>query len=128
AARQMVKQGTGGNIVVISSVHVERPFANSTAYNAAKAGVDRMARTWALELAPHGIRVNIIEPGWIDTTGERLHSTEEQRREGGRKLPMGRLGTPEEIAKAVAFVVSPNASYMTGSVLRVDGGFVLPHA
>jgi glucose 1-dehydrogenase len=128
AARQMVKQGGGGNIVAITSVHVQRPFANSTAYNAAKAAVECMARTWALELAPYGIRVNIVEPGWIDTPGERRYGTDEQRREGGRKLPLGRLGTPEDIAKVVAFVASPDASYMTGSVLRVDGGFVLPHA
>jgi glucose 1-dehydrogenase len=125
AARQMVKQG-GGSIVVISSVHAERPFPNSTAYNGAKAAVNHMALTWAAELAKDHIRVNVIEPGWIDTPGERTHYTEEQILEDGRKLPLGRLGKPGEIAAAVRFLVSDEAAYVTGSCLRVDGGILLP--
>ena len=127
AARQMVKQGEGGSIVMISSVHAYRPYALSTAYNAAKAGLNHMARTWAVELAPHRIRVNVIEPGWIDTPGERKFVTEDQIRERGKALPMGRLGTPEEIAKGVLYLVSPeDSSYVTGTCLRIDGGYVLP--
>jgi glucose 1-dehydrogenase len=125
AARQMVKQG-GGSIVVISSVHAERPFPNSTAYNGAKAAVNHMALTWAAELAKDNIRVNVIEPGWIDTPGERTYYTEEQIREDGRKLPLGRLGKPEEIATAVRYLVSDEAAYITGSCMRVDGGILLP--
>lgn len=125
AARQMVKQ-KAGNIVVISSVHAERAFANSTAYNGAKAAVNQMALTWATELAPHGVRVNIVEPGWTDTPGERAFFTEQELQEGGRKLPLGRLGRPQEIASAVRFLVSDQASYMTGSCVRVDGGILLP--
>lgn len=125
AARQMVRQGSG-SIIVISSVHAERPYANSTAYNGAKAAVSHMARTWAGELVRHGVRVNVIEPGWTDTPGERSFFTEEQIREEGRKLPMGRLGTPEEIAKAVRYLASEDASYVTGTSLRVDGGLLLP--
>src|SRR5437899_3231554 len=125
AARQMVKQG-GGSIVVISSVHAAKPFPNNTAYNGAKAAVNHMALTWAAELAEKNVRVNVIEPGWIDTPGERTHYTEEQILDQGRKLPLGRLGKPEEIATAVRYLVSDEAVYMTGSCLRVDGGILLP--
>jgi glucose 1-dehydrogenase len=125
AARQMVRQQSG-SIVVISSVHADRAFANNTAYNGAKAAVNHMARTWAAELVQHGVRVNIIEPGWTNTPGERTLYTEEQIIEQGRKLPMGRLASPSEIANAVRFLVSDDAGYITGSTLRVDGGFVLP--
>lgn len=127
AARQMVKQGEGGSIVMISSVHAYRPYPLSTAYNAAKAGLNHMAFTWAVELAAHRIRVNVIEPGWIDTPGERKYFSEEEIRERGKQLLLGRLGTPEEIAKGVAFLVSDEtASYVTGTRLRIDGGYVLP--
>jgi len=125
AARQMVKQGNG-SIVVISSVHAERAFPNNTAYNGAKAAVNHMALTWAAELAPHNVRVNVIEPGWTDTPGERSFYTEEQIREQGKKLPLGRLAKPAEIASAVRYLVSDEAVYMTGSCLRVDGGVLLP--
>lgn len=126
AARQMIRQGNGGVIIVISSVHAEQPYACSTSYNGAKAAVNQMARTWAVELAPHRIRVNAIEPGWTDTPGERTFFTEEQIQEEGRKLPLGRLARPDEIAAAVCFLASDQAAYITGSILRVDGGIVLP--
>ncbi len=125
AARRMVAQGRGGNIVMISSVHGSRPFPNSTAYNGAKAAVNHMALTWAAELAAHRIRVNVIEPGWIDTPGERNFYTEEQIREQGAKLPLGRLGTPQEMANVVRFLVSDDSSYISGSILRADGAISL---
>lgn len=125
AARQMVRQQSG-SIVVISSVHAEQPFPNNTAYNGAKAAVNHMARTWATELVSSGIRVNIVEPGWTNTPGERTLYSEEQIQEEGRRLPMKRLAHPSEIAQAVRFLVSDEAAYVTGSCLRVDGGIVLP--
>jgi glucose 1-dehydrogenase len=125
AARMMIAQGGPGNIVTIGSVLAHIPYVNSSPYNGAKAAVTQMACTWALELAPHGIRVNTVEPGWIDTPGERNFATEEQIREEGAKLPLGRLGRPDEIAKAVAFLVSDDASYITGATLRVDGAVTL---
>jgi glucose 1-dehydrogenase len=125
-ARLMAEQGRGGNIVMISSVHAYRAFPNSSAYNGAKAAVNHMAATWAAELAPHRIRVNAIEPGWIDTPGEREYSSEQQLQDAGKTLPLGRLGTPEDIAKAVRFLVSEDGAYITGTCLRVDGGIVLP--
>ncbi len=126
AARQMVAQGRGGNIVVVSSVHAVLPIKHSLPYNTAKAGINHMARTMASELVGDGIRVNILEPGWIDTPGERTFSSEDEIKEAGERLPMSRLGTIDEIGKGVAFLVSDDASYVTGSTLRVDGGFVLP--
>ena len=127
AARQMVKQGDGGSIAIVSSVHAFRPYALSTAYNGAKAAINHMSATWAAELAQYRIRVNVLEPGWIDTPGERAYASDQQIKERGSKLLMGRLGTSEEMAKAVLFMVSEeDSSYMTGSVLRADGGFVLP--
>lgn len=126
AARRMVEQGEGGAIVSISSVHAVRAFPSSTAYNGAKAAVNQMTRTWAAELAKYRIRVNAIEPGWIDTPGERAFYTEEQILEEGARLPLGRLGRPEEIADAVSYLASDRASYVTGTILRVDGGILLP--
>jgi glucose 1-dehydrogenase len=126
AARRMIAQGSGGSIVVVSSPHAWVPFKNCVPYNSAKAAINQMAETIANELAPHRIRVNIVEPGWTDTPGERRHSTEEQLQEGGRRLPLGRLGTPEDVAHGVAYLASDDASYVTGSTLRIDGGFVLP--
>jgi glucose 1-dehydrogenase len=123
----MIRQGGGGSIVMISSVHAFRPYANSSAYNGAKAAVNQMAFTWAIEVAPQGIRVNVIEPGWIDTPGERSSASEAAIEEAAGKLLMGRLGRAEEIAKAVVFLASDDASYITGACLRVDGGFVLPY-
>jgi glucose 1-dehydrogenase len=121
-ARHMVGRGGGGKIVVISSVHAFIPFPNSLPYNAGKAGINHMAYSIAGELAPHRINVNVIEPGWTDTPGERRYYTEEELRAGGAKLPWGRLGRPEEIGKAAVFLCSDDADYITGACLRVDGG------
>lgn len=125
-ARQMAAQGGGGSMVAISSVHVARPLPLSTAYNMAKAGVNHLALTAAAELAPMGIRVNLVEPGWTDTPGERLHFTEQQIADGARDMPFGRLAAPEEVARGVAWLVSDEASYVSGATLRIDGALVLP--
>ncbi|MBT7256920.1 MAG: SDR family oxidoreductase [Planctomycetaceae bacterium] len=119
----MVERGMGGKITFISSVQGELPAALSVAYNAAKAGVNHMMRTIAMELCQHRINVNAIAPGWIDTPGERLAFTEEQIREEGAQLPWGRVGRPEEIGKAAAFLSSSAADYITATVLPVGGGF-----
>jgi glucose 1-dehydrogenase len=126
SAQQMVKQGQGGSIVIVSSPHGAIPIPTSMAYNMAKAAIDHMARTAAIELISYKIRVNIVYPGWIDTPGERKFFTEEQMQVGGQKLPWGRLGRPEEIAKGIAYALSDDAEYMTGSILTLDGGVSLP--
>lgn len=129
AAQQMVKQPllgrSRGKIVIISSVHEEMAFALSAAYNMSKAAINHLARTMAIELAPHRVNVNVVNPGWIDTPGERNYFSEEQIREGGKKIPWGRIGIPEDIGKAVAYLASDDADYATGSVLRVDGGLMV---
>ena len=123
-ALHMVERGGGGKIVFISSVHAEVPYPPAVAYNAAKAGLNHMTSAIAIELFEHRINVNVINPGWIDTPGERQDFTEEQIQREGRKLPWGRLGTPADIGRAAAFLASDDADYITGTTLRVDGGFV----
>lgn len=125
AARRMVNQGRGGKIVVISSIQAEKPFSNSAPYGMAKSAINHFVTAMAHELALQRINVNSINPGWIDTPGERAFATEEQIAENAKKLPWGRMGKPEEIAAAAAFLVSHEADYITGSVLRVDGGMML---
>ena len=110
-------------MVFISSVHAQMPMARAIAYNAAKAGLEHMARTMAVELLPHRINVNVIAPGWIDTPGERVSFSEQVIAAEAEKLPWGRLGQPDEIGKAAAFLCSEDANYITGVVLPVDGGF-----
>ena len=123
-ARQMVERDKDGKMVFISSVHAELPYQNAIAYNAAKAGLNHMAKTIARELVPHKINVNIIEPGWIDTPGEHETFGAETLEEQGRALPWSRLGTPADIGSAVAFLASADADYITGTILRVDGGYL----
>jgi glucose 1-dehydrogenase len=127
AANQMLRQETGGAIVVVSSVHAVQAIPTSMAYNMAKAAVDQMARTAALELAPHRIRVNIIYPGWTDTPGERKYFSEEVLQRAGAALPLGRLARPEEIARGILFLVDPKSEYVTGTTLCIDGGTQLPY-
>lgn len=129
AAQHMVKQEPNplsrGKIIIISSVQSEVAAEGSAAYNMAKAAINHFAQTLAVELVEHRINVNVITPGWIDTPGERAFYTEQEIQENGRKLPWGRLGTPEDIGKAAAFLASDEADYITGTILRVDGGYVV---
>ncbi len=126
ASRRMVEAGKGGSLIYISSVHHRDNYPNSAAYNMSKGAGHALYKTLAIELVEHRIRANIVEPGWIDTPGEREHFSEDTIIEEGRKLPWGRIGTPEDIGHTVAFLASDKADYITGSMFRVDGGFVLP--
>jgi glucose 1-dehydrogenase len=126
ATRQMIPQQRGGSIVLIGSPHAIFAIPGAMAYNMAKAAVDHMARTAAIELVEHRIRVNTLHPGWIDTPGEREHATEEQIAHSGSKLPWKRLGRPEEIARGVVFLCDPASDYITGTTLGIDGGITLP--
>ena len=126
SAQHMVRQGEGGSIVMVSSPHAVLAIPTSMAYNMSKAAIDHMSRTASMELAPHRIRVNIVHPGWIDTPGERKFFSEEQLEEGAADLPLKRLGTADEIAESIAFILSDKASYMTGSTTTIDGGVGQP--
>lgn len=112
-----------GSIVIVSSMWGERGASCESHYAASKAALIGLSRSLALELGPSGIRVNCVAPGVIDTDmvqvlgPEVLHDLAEQ-------TPLGRLGTPQDIANAVAFLASEKASFITGQVLTVDGAFI----
>ena len=126
AAAEMIRLGNPGSIVLVSSPHATIPVAGAMAYNMAKSAVEAVAKTAALELANHQILVNVIQPGWIDTPGERKFASEEALIRAGRRIPAGRLGTPDEIAQSIMFLCDPRNEYMTGATLLVDGGISLP--
>ena len=126
ASQQMIKQGEGGAVVLVSSPHAFIPAPRSMAYNMSKAAIEHMGRTAAIELSQFRIRVNIIQPGWTDTPGERKFASEDTLRTAGAKIPLGRLGTPEEMGEAILFLCDPRQSYVTGATLLVDGGISLP--
>ncbi len=126
AANQMMKQGQGGSVVVVSSPHAHVALPSCMAYNMAKAAEDQMARTAAIELIGHRIRVNLVYPGWTDTSGERKFFTEDVLKKAGAALPMGRMAQPEEIARGILFLLDPASDYITGTTLAIDGGTQLP--
>ncbi|HEV3143414.1 MAG TPA: SDR family oxidoreductase, partial [Gemmataceae bacterium] len=123
----MIRQGQGGSVVVVSSPHARVAIPSCMAYNMAKAANDQMARTAAVELLKHKIRVNIVHPGWTDTPGERKYFSEEVLRNVGPTLPLGRMAQPEEIARGVIFLLDPASDYVTGATLSIDGGSQLPY-
>ncbi len=127
-ARHMVARGGRGKIIFISSVQAQVPHLRTAPYAAAKAGLNQMAVSIAAELAPHRINVNVIEPGWIDTPGERETFGDAAILEQGPSLPWGRLGNPADIGHAAAYLASDEADYVTGTILRVDGGYWLRSA
>lgn len=115
-----------GSIVIVSSPHAYIAVPRAMAYNMSKAAIDHMARTAAIELAEHRLRVNLVHPGWIDTPGERKYASEETLRQAAEKLPWGRMGQSEEIARAIVFLSDPDSEYITGSSIQIDGAITLP--
>jgi NAD(P)-dependent dehydrogenase (short-subunit alcohol dehydrogenase family) len=124
AARLMVERGRPGLVLFTGSWVGEVPWPDIAAYSVTKAGVRMLARSMARELAPHGIRVNVVAPGIVFAgMARRQYETDPSyARRASVVVPLGELGTTEQIAKATAFLCSPDAAYMTGSVLLVDGG------
>ena len=120
-ARYMKKQRSGA-IVNTSSVTAQFGTQMGTPYGASKAAILGITRSLAMELAPWNIRVNAVAPGVVNT--EMVSNLNELEREScARSIPLGRLGEPEDIAKAMLFLASDNASYITGATLNVDGGY-----
>jgi len=132
SAVPVMKEQEDGAILVITSVTVKQPLPNLALSNSLRLGVAGLVKTLADELAPCGIRANSICPGWTRTARVEHLLRDRAKRKGTTPekemakvtatIPMGRLGTPEEFAKAAAFLVSPAASYITGVSLLVDGG------
>lgn len=119
------EKGQKGAIVNIASIAAIMGFAGLAHYCASKGGIVAMSKAIALELASLGIRINTIDPGAIDTPGASSASmTDEQRKAMLSPIPMKRQGSAEEIANAVLFLASDESSYMTGSTMVVDGGWV----
>jgi NAD(P)-dependent dehydrogenase (short-subunit alcohol dehydrogenase family) len=122
----MQRQERGGAIVMISSVSGHRPSPGTAAYGAAKAGLDNLTATLAVEWAPK-VRVNSLEVGMVRTEQSYLHYGDEVAITAvGRTVPLGRLAEPDEVGNCVAFLASPLASYVSGAVLAVHGGGEAP--
>lgn len=119
AARIMARQG-GGSVINMSSGGATQAHRCFTAYDAAKGGIEGLTRAMALDLAPYNIRVNALVPGTIDTVG----MSDEARALRGDNLPLGRMGDPYDMTGAALFLASDDAEYITGAVLRVDGGML----
>jgi NAD(P)-dependent dehydrogenase (short-subunit alcohol dehydrogenase family) len=125
AARVMLERGRPGVIIGLASQAV-RGTPRGVHYSASKGGVVAMTRAMALELAPHGIRVNAIAPGLTDTAQPRYGHSEEELSAMGRAVPLGRMGRIEDIADAAVFLASDEARYITGQTLHVNGGSYMP--
>jgi len=113
-----------GSIINISSIWGQRGASCEVAYSATKGALIALTRSLAMELAPSGIRVNCVAPGVIRTDMVQVLG-EETLSDLAKQTPVGRLGTPEDVARAVAFLAGENASFITGQVLTVDGGFAV---
>lgn len=122
----------GGRIIHITSIHGERAEPGSSGYSMAKAAINQYCRALAVELAPRGILVNAIAPGFIQTPMSIIDGVSELETDWfrdnyvlGRHLPLRRAGQPEEVAGVVFFLAGPDASYITGQIIAVDGGLTV---
>jgi len=120
AARELAKRG-GGCMINLSSGGARQAHRGMVSYDASKGGVEAMTRALALDLAPYGIRVNALAPGAINVMG----LSEEEARRRGETVPLGRVGTPDELAGPAVFLASDDAAYVTGVVISVDGGLLI---
>ncbi len=125
AAKQLVEQGGPGRIINVSSVHEDLPMPTNSPYCAAKGGLRMLMRTIAVELAPHGITVNNIAPGAIETPMDApLEQNRGEMAELISEIPLGRMGKPEEVASLALYLASDASAYVTGSTFFVDGGMI----
>lgn len=127
AARKMVPRGAG-RVVITSSVHVQMPMEQMAVYGSTKQALRALVDHMAVELSPHGVLVNHIGPGWVKSylnDASPSLQTAEDEKQTIALIPTGRPASPEDIGKAVAYLVSDESSYVTGAFLRIDGGFVV---
>ncbi len=128
AAKAMIASGASGRIVVTSSVHVQMPFPEMSVYGATKGGLKGMVETMAIELAPHGITVNHVGPGWVRSfinDDSPSLQTDAEVATTLTLIPAGRPAEPREMGRAAVYLCSDDGAYVTGEYLRVDGGFVV---
>lgn len=119
----MITLGHGGSIINIASLNAIQPAEGMGAYCASKAAVDMHTKVAAMELGPHGIRVNAIAPGLVDTPlAALLNQTPPIKAAFVENAPLGRTGTPDDVAGVALFLASEDASWMTGDLVRLDGG------
>jgi NAD(P)-dependent dehydrogenase (short-subunit alcohol dehydrogenase family) len=121
AAIPVMRAGGGGSIVLIASINGERGKFGQANYAASKAGLIALARSTASEVGRFGVRVNAVAPGWIETPLTAALPAEARARAESESL-LGRLGTPDDVARVVLFLATPLAGHVTGQVVRVDGG------
>jgi NAD(P)-dependent dehydrogenase (short-subunit alcohol dehydrogenase family) len=125
-ARRLLAAGRTGAIVNIASIEALYPLTNHVAYSASKGALMMLTKAMALDLAPHGIRVNAVGPGAIATNmNADLRADPVRSEELLAEIPMGRFGEPPEVAEVVAFLASDKSSYMTGAFILVDGGWAV---
>ncbi len=123
---EMKRQDSGGHIVIVSSTAGQRGEAFHCDYAATKGAVISMVKGLSTELAPHGIYVNCVAPGWVDTDMAAPALSDPVTREKVfRTIPLGRVGTPEEVAAPILFLCTPHAGFITGEIFNVNGGAVL---
>lgn len=128
AARKMITQGNGGRIIFMSSVSSIMPFTETGALGASLSALTAMAKMAAVDLGSHGITVNMMAVGWVDTGWSRPYLHPEGRAYIEQGIPLGRVATMHDIANVCCFLASDLAAYITGAVIPVDGGYLLTRA
>lgn len=121
-AQKLVERGCAGAVINLASSAAFRSSPRGVHYVASKAGIVGVTRATALELAPYRVRVNAIAPGTTDTAQPRYGMSEEELQAAGRQVPLGRMGTPEDVADLAVFLASEEARHITGQTLHVNGG------